>query len=211
MDYTPRPQKDSTRRLSPVRYCRRVLWPAHIGASYLGSLAAIRLSRERGVAERYMPAVVAYGIAAGLVSDVDALPLILRSGLGAFGDQFGVHRLSAFHSPALAAVMCALPLVLPIRHRRAWSLAGLIGVLSHLALDSLTIGPGVMWLYPFSRQLYGIDLATRWYPFEGRDTWMIEYVGTPLFLVEVAIVIVAATVWFRRRAAYASSDAGGVR
>ena len=130
-----------------------MLWPAHIGASYLGSLAAIELSRQRDVVERSPRAIVAYGIAAGLVSDVDALPLILRSGMGAFGDQFGVHRLSVFHSPVLAVVMCLLPLLLPIRHRRTWSLAGLIGVLSHLALDSLTIGPGVMWLYPFSRQL----------------------------------------------------------
>ena len=176
-----------------------MLWPAHIGASYLGGLAAIDLSRERGIVEQSTRAVVAYGIAAGLVSDVDALPLILRSGLGAFGDQFGVHRLSPFHTPVLAAAMCLLPLLLPSPHRRALSLAGLMGVISHLALDSLTIGPGVMWLYPFSRQLYGIDLATRWYPFEGRDSWMIEYIGTPLFLIEVAIVIAAAAVWFRRR------------
>jgi membrane-bound metal-dependent hydrolase YbcI (DUF457 family) len=175
-----------------------MLWPAHIGASYLASLAAIGLARGAG-SDLRPRGVMAYGIAAGLAPDVDALPSILASGLPAFGSGFGGHRLSAFHSPVFAAVLCVLPLLLPVQNRKAWSLAGLIGVLSHLVLDSVTIGPGVRWLYPFSRELYGIDLFSRWYPADGRDTWMLEYLASPLFLIEIAIVVAAGAVWRRRR------------
>ena len=36
-----------------------------------------------------------------------------------------------------------------------WALAACAAVLGHLVLDSVTIGPGIMWLYPWSDAFYG--------------------------------------------------------
>jgi membrane-bound metal-dependent hydrolase YbcI (DUF457 family) len=72
-------------------------------------------------------------------------------------------------------------------------------VLVHLVLDSITIGPGVMWLYPFSETFYGLNLANNRYGRDWGDQWLVRYITHPLFLTEVAL-LGAATFVARRRA-----------
>ena len=177
-----------------------MLLPTHIAGAYLTTLSALRAS---SASDERTPHVqrgpLLYGIVAGVVSDLDILPFMVRFGLSAFGDRFGEHRATFLHTPVCALMLGLAPLLFRIRPRRPWMIAGAVGVLTHLLLDSLTIGLGVMWLYPFSHDFYGLNIATRRYRQVWGDEWLFHYVQHPLFLIELAIIIAALVVSWKRR------------
>jgi inner membrane protein len=177
-----------------------MLLPAHVSGAYLATLAMLRLS-SWGRAGRFAASrgPILYGVIAGVLPDLDVVPFVLHAGLSGFGDGMGMHRATFMHTTLCAMLVGLAPLVLPVRQRSAWMVAGFTGVMTHLVLDSLTIGFGVMWLYPFSRGLYGLNLATRWYRHVWGDDWLLNYIAHPLFLIEVAIVAAAVLVAWRRR------------
>ena len=95
-------------------------------------------------------------------------------------------------------VVGLVTLALPLRDRRVWAAVGCGAVIVHLLLDSLSIGPGVMWLHPWSDTFYGINLANTRYGRDWGDQWLSRYLTHPLFLIEVAIVAAAVIVARRR-------------
>jgi membrane-bound metal-dependent hydrolase YbcI (DUF457 family) len=133
-------------------------------------------------------AIVALG--AGLLPDVDMLRALIRSDW-AFLPAVSAHRASLLHTPPFALIVGLVVLALPITQRAAWAAVAGAAVLVHLVLDSITIGPGVMWLYPWSETFYGLSLADTRYGRDWGEQWLMRYINHPLFLSEIALVIAA--------------------
>jgi len=169
-----------------------MLLPGHVGGSYLVAAACARVRTT---------AFTLFTLAAGLIPDLDIFPVLMRAGWATFGEgTAGEHRASILHTPVFALAVGLATLALRRRDRRRWATAGFAAVIVHLMLDSLTIGPGVMWLYPWTGAFYGINLANNWFGRDWGDAWMLRYVQHPLFLMEVALLGAAAFIALRRRA-----------
>lgn len=176
-----------------------MLLPTHIAGAYLTSEACVYFAfRSKRVPRSDLRGPLFFGIIAGILPDLDLLPAVLQAGSAVIGDQAGAHRATVLHTLVFAGAVGLLPFTLPLRHRVVWAAAGWIGVTTHLILDSLTIGWGVMWLYPFSSEFYGINVATRWYRAAWGDQWLANYLAHPLFLTEATIIIVAIAVVWRK-------------
>jgi hypothetical protein len=176
-----------------------MLLPGHVGASYLVAAASARMFRRQGEERRTVPMALAlFALGAGLVSDVDIVPMLLRVGWDPLGRVASEHRASILHTPLFAVAVGIATLALPVRDRWLWATVGCTAVMTHLLLDSLSIGPGVMWLHPWSDAFYGINLANTRYGTDWGDQWLRRYLVHPLFLIEVAIVAAAAIVARRR-------------
>jgi len=176
-----------------------MLLPGHVGASYLVAAAGTRFFRRQGAEPRPVTTALAlFALGAGLVSDVDILAVLLRVGWDPLGRVASEHRASFLHTPLFAVAAGIATLALPLRDRWLWATVGCAAVMTHLLLDSLSIGPGVMWLHPWSDSFYGINLANTRYGTDWGDQWLRRYLVHPLFLIEVAI-LAAAAVAARRR------------
>jgi len=143
-----------------------------------------------------MTALVLFGLAIGFAPDADMVPALIDSDW-AFLQAVSEHRASLLHTPPFALVAAVATLLLRTRERWLWGTVAGAAVLVHLALDSITIGPGVMWLYPYSEAFYGLNLANTRYGRDWGDQWLVRYLTHPLFLSEMALLAVAA--FFARR------------
>jgi membrane-bound metal-dependent hydrolase YbcI (DUF457 family) len=123
----------------------------------------------------------------GLAPDADMLPALVRTDW-AFLQAVSEHRASLLHTPPFALVAGLATLLLRGRDRWLWAAVACFAVLGHLVLDSITIGPGVMWLYPWSETFYGLRLADTRYGRDWGDAWLVRYITHPLFLSEVALL-----------------------
>jgi hypothetical protein len=176
-----------------------MLLPGHVGASYLVAAGCAALFRRQFEERRTVTTALAlFALGAGLVSDVDILPVLLRVGWDPLGRVASEHRASILHTPLFAVAVGIATLALPLRDRWLWATVGCAAVMVHLLLDSLSIGPGVMWLHPWSDTFYGINLANTRYGTDWGDQWLWRYIVHPLFLIEVAM-LAAAVVVARRR------------
>jgi membrane-bound metal-dependent hydrolase YbcI (DUF457 family) len=150
-------------------------------------------------------ALALFALSAGLVSDADILLVLLRVGWDPLGRVASEHRASILHTPLFAVAVGIAILALPHRDRWLWATVGCTAVMVHLLLDSLSIGPGVMWLYPWSDTFYGINLANTRYGTDWGDQWLRRYILHPLFLIEVAILAAALAVAWRLRSRRAAA------
>lgn len=97
------------------------------------------------------------------------------------------------HVPAFWAAVSLIGL--PLLHvlRPAWMrVAGafLAGILVHLSLD--TVAGDIKWLWPYSNEFFKfINIPSR-YPH-----WILNFVLHPVFLLEIAIWILAIGLWFQ--------------
>jgi membrane-bound metal-dependent hydrolase YbcI (DUF457 family) len=177
-----------------------MLLPGHLGASYLVAAAGTRLRRRPGATPRPVTLALAlFALGAGLASDADILPMLLRVGWDPLGRVASEHRASILHTPLFALAFGLATLALPLRDRWLWATVGGAAVIVHLLLDSLSIGSGVMWLHPWSDAFYGLNLANTRYGRDWGDQWLWRYLAHPLFLLEVALVAAAAVVARRQR------------
>ena len=166
-----------------------MLLPGHIGASCLAGAACAGMFRRRREGIRTSATTLALiALLAGLVCDVDTLPPLLRLGWGSVGRVASEHRASILHTPLFAFAAGIVTLALPLRERRFWAAVVCAAVFAHLLADSLTIGPGIMWLYPWTDTFYGINLANNRYGADWGDQWLWRYISHPLFLIEVALL-----------------------
>jgi len=156
-----------------------------------GSYVTMNLTRElwsRGLTEKQARVVYLFGIAAGVVPDIDLLFVSLSQ-----------HRDSLTHVPLFWAGGCLAILLLSIvlkKHRRLLTrlvVAIAIGVLTHLLLDA--IFTGVKIFYPFSNDYYRMLSPISW----RYDNWIVNYVLHPIFLTEIYVFIVAGIILRRNR------------
>ena len=177
-----------------------MLLPGHIGASGLVAAACAAMFRRQGEGARTGARTLALvALLAGLASDLDILPPLLRLGWDSVGRVASEHRASILHTPLFALAAGIVTLALPLRERWFWATVVCAAVFAHLLADSLTIGPGVMWLYPWTDTFYGINLANTRYGTDWGDQWLWRYLGHPLFLIEVALLAAAAVALRRVR------------
>ncbi|HVG66656.1 MAG TPA: metal-dependent hydrolase [Gaiellales bacterium] len=178
-----------------------MLLPGHVGGSYLVAAACAKaFPREHGRRRTVTTSLTLFAVGAGLVSDLDILTATLRVGWEPLGRVASEHRASFLHTPWFAVALGVATLVLPRRDRWLWATVAGGEVLGHLLLDSLSIGPGVMWLYPWSKAFYGINLANNWYGRDWGSQWLTRYLVHPLFLIEIALLLGAIVVGWRSRA-----------
>ena len=178
-----------------------MLLPGHVGGSYLVAAACARLFQRRGEPHRRVTLGLAlFALGAGLVSDADILPATLRVGWDPLGRVASEHRASLLHTPLFAVAVGLVTLALPLRDRRLWATVAFAAVMTHLLLDSLSIGSGVMWLHPWRDTFYGINLANNYYGTDWGDQWLRRYLLHPLFLIEIALLAAAVVVAGRSRA-----------
>ena len=171
-----------------------MLLPGHVGGSYLVAAACAQLFRRPGQPRGVTLALALFALGAGLVSDADILPATLRVGWDPLGRVASEHRASFLHTPLFAVAAGLVTLALPFRNRWLWATVAFAAVMTHLLLDSLSIGSGVMWLHPWSDTFYGINLANNYYGADWGDQWLRRYLLHPLFLIEVALVATAVVV-----------------
>ena len=168
-----------------------MLLPGHVGGSYLVAAACDRARTT---------AFTLFTLTAGLISDLDIFPVLMRAGWQTYGEgTAGEHRASILHTPVFALAVGLATLAIRRRDRWRWATAGFAAVIVHLMLDSLTIGPGVMWLYPWTSSLYGINLANNWFGRDWGDAWMLRYIQHPLFTIEAVLLAAAAFIALRQR------------
>jgi hypothetical protein len=177
-----------------------MLLPGHIGASCLAGAACARLFRRRWEGTRTSATTLALiALLAGLLSDLDTLPPLVQLGWSSVGRVASEHRASFLHTPLFALAAGIVTLAIPVRERWFWATVVCAAVLAHLVADSVTIGPGIMWLYPWTDTFYGINLANRRYGTDWGDQWFWRYLGHPLFLIEVALLAAAGVAMRRLR------------
>ena len=156
--------------------------------------------------------VVIWGILFALLPDLDVIPeMIVRRGkLG--GKEISWHR-ELLHFPLTYVIPATLVCVL------AGPLYGFLfaaGVLAHLVHDSVGIGWGIKWAWPFNKNSYKFfsnrqngmswQLLTHWTPEElpaavreyGDPDWIKHYYFEfhPIVITEIAIFILALALWY---------------
>ena len=166
----------------------------------VGILGALGFSRLTGA--ELEPVLVGFAVACALLPDADALLHIVR-GRG-FGKSAHMHR-SLLHYPLLL-IPGVFVLVLPFDLQLA-VLASLL-VTAHFVHDSIGIGWGVAWLYPFDRRLYKLlddGRLIRWRTSEqvehdahkhGDPDWLRHTYLRPSRTLIIELVALAAAVWW---------------
>ena len=118
-----------------------------VGHLFVGA-AASRFALARSPGARTL---IVAGILIGLSLAPD-LDLALQPALG-IPESFTLGHRGATHSLAVALAVALIVLLLALAVRlpaRRVAIAAFVSIGSHAVLDSLTPGPGVAWLWPFS-------------------------------------------------------------
>jgi len=153
----------------------------------LGILLSLALTSIFGVPITYIHVLV--GIIFTLLPDIDLLSLRLS----VFKKLFKGHR-NWTHYPLIYVPIVATLLFIagPL-----WALMLLGGVLLHLLHDSLWIGSGIKWGWPFSKKTYKFFNQER--PYEpGPITWIQEFYLRPtvVSVTETAVFVTAVIALF---------------
>ncbi|MFV0472641.1 MAG: metal-dependent hydrolase [Pikeienuella sp.] len=157
---------------------------AHIPAGYL---LANRLSRNHP--DR--AALIAIGLVAAVFPDTDLFWFYLVDG------RQTAHHAYLFHWPlfwtALAALALAAARLAHWRRAGRFILVALIGLMSHMALDS--VAAAIPWLAPFSAREFGLfEVSPR------PGWWVWTFVLHWSFALELAILLAACATLWRERA-----------
>jgi inner membrane protein len=109
-----------------------------------------------------------------------------------FVDNASIHHHRYWvHVPGFWVIIGILALFALRGRLRAWAAMFLASVMIHLGLDS--IGGGIMWLWPWSDHLFSALIVPA-----TQSHWVLSFILHWSFLLELAIIAIAATLWFRR-------------
>ncbi len=132
------------------------------------------------------------GITGGLLPDLDLgvyqiLRTFLRLRLDSQHHTWLTHTFPFYLVPGSLLIVWA-------NHTKRTRLARYFIVLTastglHLAQDMFGSGDGIQLLFPFSKRMYGVCLLG----VHGRE-WRARYVRTPIFFVEIVLVLLALTI-----------------
>lgn len=176
-----------------------MLLPTHIAVGYIVGDLVGRHACESCGSDFYRP-VVGATLLFSILPDIDFLLLLAEKGRAALGSEMSEHHHFLTHTPALyiCAALLAI-LVLPKVHVYLWMISAcLIGAIGHLALDTIWIGHGIMWLYPLSNTLWGEGYVTSRYGAQWGDHWLRAYLRSPYALPEAGLIFFAAAqFWYR--------------
>jgi hypothetical protein len=159
----------------------------HLPAGYL---ATRLLLSGRGVTRETRRRLMALGLAASVLPDLDLLWFFLVD------HRRQVHHAYLPHKPFawLAALAVAAGVMRLMRASRVgWTALAVLGVnvMLHLVLD--TTAGGIRWLWPWTEAEFALSQPTaRFHP------WYLNFVLHWTFALEMALVIAALWVWRRR-------------
>lgn len=173
-----------------------MLTPTHVAGSYIACVAWLTFLRRRAkgnIADTSRLLVL--GAISGLIPDLDIIYLYWTRGSQVFGDQVGAHHAFITHTPffyvVVAMTLVAIPWHSSVGKRFVVATVVLVGAISHLILDCVTIGWGVMWLYPISNQLFGWNIVTKLHRYHWGDAWLAHYLSSPFIGAELSLIAVA--------------------
>jgi inner membrane protein len=169
------------------------LFIAHLPAGWLATSAMLR---GRDLAPRMRRRLMALGLAASVLPDLDLLWFFLVDG------RRQVHHAYLPHKPfawIVALAVAALVLRMLRARRTAWLALAVFGanVMLHLVLD--TTAGGIRWLWPLSER----EIAMSHVP-ALHERWYLNFVLHWTFALELAITLLAAVLSSRRRGAATS-------
>jgi inner membrane protein len=111
-----------------------------------------------------------------------------------FIDQGAIHHHKYWvHAPGFWLILGGLTLPFLRGTPRGAALIFLAAVLVHLLLDS--IGGGIMWLWPLSDDLYSLVTVQ-----PTHSHWVLSFMAHWTFWLELAVITVAASLYFTRKA-----------
>ncbi len=160
----------------------------HIAGGYLATRALLQRWRP---AQRERRVLLALGVAASALPDVDVLGYALRRRSLDF-ENFDHHQwITHTFPPYVALGLLLYGSARAANHPRWQRRAMLITLMCtlHLLQDSIGSGTGLMWAWPFSRRMDGfIVLGVK------GDAWRGVYANHPISWVERALVGLAVVV-----------------
>ncbi len=160
------------------------MFVAHMPAGYLIGTAITQ--RWPGAATRATWTAILLG---SVAPDLDLLYFYFVS------DRGFNHHIYPPHVPIvwlLTTLLVALALWrAPLRWRVAWAMF-CTGWFIHLVLD--TVGGRIWWLWPWVTTPYTFIQVPRRF-----DVWWLNFLTHPSMLIELAITVSAALLWWRRR------------
>lgn len=111
-----------------------------------------------------------------------------------FVDQGDIHHHKYWvHAPGFWLILAAVTLPFLPKTARNAGLMFLAAVLIHIALD--THAGGIMWLWPLSDHLYTFVIVPA-----TQANWVLSFILHWTFLLELAVIAVAAVLFFTRKA-----------
>jgi inner membrane protein len=113
-----------------------------------------------------------------------------------FVDYGSVHHHKYWvHAPGFWLILAAVTLPFLPKAGRNAGLMFLAAVLVHIALD--THAGGIMWLWPLSDHLYTAVIVPA-----TQANWVLSFIWHWTFLLELAVIAVAALLFFTRKATH---------
>ena len=158
---------------------------AHMPAGYVLSVAALWVKKPR---RKYTRLCIVAGLLGSVLPDFDILYFYFIDGRHTFHHAYWTHI--PLYWTALAAVLWLFRGKLTEAGRTV-VLFVLLGVVTHLALDSVV--RGIMWLYPYSREMYHMTNTPVRY-----GHWLIDLMTHWTFFIELAITGAAGLVYLYR-------------
>jgi inner membrane protein len=160
----------------------------HVPAGYLATTFVLDRVRAPSTDRRRLLLI---GLAASVLPDVDLLYFYLVD------HRRHVHHTYLPHLPGFWLLVLAAwtaGLILSRSNRVRWLALGVAGlnVFLHLVLD--TLAGGIEWAWPFSRTAFVVATVPRHY-----EPWYLNFVLHWTFWCEVALVVAALVMLFRRR------------
>ncbi len=176
----------------------------HVAAGYLTAAAILKFTNP-GFSESEVGCILWFGVFFGFAPDLDIIYFFIKhktmlvSGKDSKEDS---HRKYLSHAPVLWLIPALL--VVLFAPSLYWKYVGLLfwlGSWSHFVLDSIDYG--IMWLWPFSNQVYA--LKNRGVKLQVTETGLFThsigflklYSRRASFYLEVCIIICAIIIYLR--------------
>jgi membrane-bound metal-dependent hydrolase YbcI (DUF457 family) len=173
-----------------------MLPPGHIAAGYLTAHALLKITQP-DLDQHQINQLFIWGTFFGFAPDLDTFAAFAKEKAFVFKDKKGAnHRKFWSHAPALWLIAGLLIYFTSVDSY--WKYVGLLlwlGSWSHFLLD--TIQYGIMWLWPFSKNIFAIKdkemslniQESRFFPYWWK--FVREYSRLISFKLEVLIILIA--------------------
>ncbi len=135
------------------------------------------------------PVLVVWGVISALLPDIDLVVFLFPTLKNIFGKHRGLTHYPIIYIPIV--------ILLFIFIGRVYTLILALGIFLHLAHDSLWIGSGIQWRWPFSKKSYKFFNIER--PYEpGPNVWIKEFYLRPTRVVisEVGVFLLSLTLLY---------------
>jgi len=161
--------------------------PGHIAGGWLVSQNLVKFLKPKSKKEHRKLLIL--GTIAGTIPDWDYILYAVRSGALKYEGDFRHHTWITHTFPFYWVIAILVFLIGIFRNNKSLQKEGAIfaaGTTTHLLQDAVGSGDGIMFLYPFSKRMFGIFLSG----LHGKE-WYRNYVKSPIYIVELLLIFFA--------------------